>query len=150
MLARNHAYTNTPPNKLNFIFSLRFRLTHLCTVDIKVVYSARPLQVTPDIISFAHSGANDKLSGPQMDLITGELVCSSVADLHKWKSMNRKRRGLIASGYKISISIPSMLTCTFLPAVCCSIANVQLLLVKKPYLTVCFIIPHWKKCFMKM
>lgn len=49
----DHTYTNSSPNKLNFIFSLWLRLTHLCTVDIKVVYSEQPLQATVDIISFA-------------------------------------------------------------------------------------------------
>lgn len=65
--AKLHLCHTNSPNKLNFIFSLQLRLTHLSAVDIKVVYSEEPLTLLA-----LHSGGNDTLSRPQMELITWE------------------------------------------------------------------------------
>lgn len=66
--------------------------THLCVVDIKVVYSEEPLQATPDIISSAQWRKWSVILASDRTDNSGELARGSVADLHKWKSMNRKTR----------------------------------------------------------
>lgn len=112
-------------NKWNFIFSLRVGPTRLDGYSGCIFWAA--ITSSPDTLGSALWSqwyviwASD---GPDN---SAELVCSSVADLHKWKSLSRKMRRLIESGYKISISLACIFTPTFCCAGCGSTTDAQLM-----------------------